>query len=311
MVNLRKGPSKTSYVYRYQSLSSLEQMEQRRLTKGLCMVLCLQRKSGFEGDVVLPVVQKLLTAMYIKLMYGEAIPVRIRVRPVPKTIDSFTESQCYIRFMFTRDDLHRLHTVLGLDEFNGTVRMKNGSKFGTEEILLLSLNRFVFPQKFGEMTTVYGRDWTALCRAFNWFCRFTRINHSKLVKKNLQYWKPMLEEFSEAIRVKIFEKSEGGINHAPGSIMIAMFIDDTMSRSCRPGGGPAEEGENATRFNTLIQQSFYSGYKKMHGFKYQSAELPNGMCADLFGPCSIRYVFSFVIILALLLLMMLCCFYYQ
>ena len=188
----------------------------------------------------------------------------------------------------TKADLHRLHAVLKLPLFGGVVKLSNGSKFGTEEIMLLALNRFVYPQKFAEMCSVYCRDWTALCRAFNWFCKYVRINFGHLVTNNLLYWRDHLESFSEQVRHKIFEKSDGGINHRPGTMVVAMFIDDTMSKSCRPGGGPADEGPNATRFNTLIQQAFYSGYKKMHGFKYQSTELPNGMCADLFGPYSIR-----------------------
>ena len=50
----------------------------------------------------------------------------------------------------------------------------------------------------------------------------------------------------------------------------------------------AEEGENAERNSQLLQEAFYSGYKKHHGIKFQSVELPNGMCADLFGPKSYR-----------------------
>ena len=37
---------------------------------------------------------------------------------------------------------------------------------------------------------------------------------------------------------------------------MAGFIDDTVTRITRPGGGPAEEGINAVQYNTLIQQSF-------------------------------------------------------
>jgi hypothetical protein len=50
----------------------------------------------------------------------------------------------------------------------------------------------------------------------------------------------------------------------------------------------AEEGETAERNSQLLQEAFYGGYKKHHGIKFQSVELPNGMCADLFGPKSYR-----------------------
>jgi hypothetical protein len=37
-----------------------------------------------------------------------------------------------------------------------------------------------------------------------------------------------------------------------------------------------------------VQQAFYNGWKKFHGTKNQLLELPNGMCADFFGPLSFR-----------------------
>jgi hypothetical protein len=40
---------------------------------------------------------------------------------------------------------------------------------------------------------------------------------------------------------------------------VAGFIDDTVTRITRPGGGPAEEGINAERYNNLIQQAFFNG----------------------------------------------------
>eukprot|EP01034_Spumella_vulgaris_P036387 gene36387-44884_t len=58
--------------------------------------------------------------------------------------------------------------------------------------------------------------------------------------------------------------------------------------TCRPGGGPARPGVRAPRHNELLQEAFYNGWKKFHGIKYQSLELPNGMCADLYGPKSFR-----------------------
>jgi hypothetical protein len=90
------------------------------------------------------------------------------------------------------------------------------------------------------------------------------------------------------VREKIIEKSDGGINYPEGSMSAFGFVDDTVIRIARPGGGPADEGVDADRWNTLIQMAFYSGYKKCHGIKFQTLELPNGMCAHLFGPMSFR-----------------------
>lgn len=263
-------------------------MEKRKVSRLLAIICALERSNKSPMPPQLHYLKVQLTVAYIKLTYNDELLVRIRTRPTMLDINHFSESDCYIRFKFTKPDLYRLHDALKLDQFGGYVRMENGSKFGTEELLCLSLNRFAFPQKFGEMVHVYGRDWTALCRAFNWFCKHIRENFTDLLQGDMMFWKPYLEGFSEAVRLKIAEKSENGIVHAPGSLLVAMFVDDTMTKTCRPGGGPAEEGEYAPRFNTLIQQSFYSGYKKIHGIKHQSCELPNGMCADLYGPCSVR-----------------------
>jgi hypothetical protein len=82
----------------------------------------------------------------------------------------------------------------------------------------------------------------------------TRFGH--LIKNNWDFWKDDFEEFNECIRKKVVEKSEGAINYPPGSYLVLGFIDDTTIRTCRPGGGPAEEGENAERNSQLLQEAF-------------------------------------------------------
>jgi hypothetical protein len=75
-------------------------------------------------------------------------------------------------------------------------------------------------------------------------------------------WKPYLEGFSEVIRMKVFEKSDGQIHYPEGAYLVASFIDDTVTSITRPGGGPAEEGINAERYNNLIQQAFFNNLIK-------------------------------------------------
>ena len=81
--------------------------------------------------------------------------------------------------------------------------------------------------------------------------KYIRLQHDHLVTNNLGYWKSSLETFSEAIG-----KSGGQIHYDAGDYLVCGFIDDTVLRICRPGGGPAEEGINAERNNNLIQQWF-------------------------------------------------------
>ena len=83
--------------------------------------------------------------------------------------------------------------------------------------------------------------------------KYIREKHGHLVTDNLEYWKDSLETFSEAIRVKVLEKSGGQIHYEPGDYLVCGFIDDTVTRITRPGGGPAEEGINAECYNNFIQ----------------------------------------------------------
>jgi hypothetical protein len=77
----------------------------------------------------------------------------------------------------------------------------------------------------------------------------------------------------------------GDIHYERDTFRIFGFHDDTVIATCRPGSGPTNDGG---RFDNFIQMAFYNGWKKHHGYKYQSLDLPNGMCADLYGPTSFR-----------------------
>jgi hypothetical protein len=75
-----------------------------------------------------------------------------------------------------------------------------------------------------------------------------------------------------------------GLNYDDNTFTIAGFIDDKCWKTCRPGG-PSEDGIRAF---TLIQEAFYNGWKSIHGLKWQTFDLPNGMTADIWGPLSLR-----------------------
>jgi DDE superfamily endonuclease len=75
----------------------------------------------------------------------------------------------------------------------------------------------------------------------------------------------------------------------PGGLRVAGFIDNTMNATCRPGGGPARDGIDAPRNDPLIQRAWYNGWKKLHGMKYQTVDLPNGMNLHVWGPISVRH----------------------
>ncbi len=53
------------------------------------------------------------------------------------------------------------------------------------------------------------------------------------------------------------------------------FIDNTIRRMLRPGGGPKPDG---TRWDQMIQRQWV---EKDQGLKWQTITLPNGMIADM------------------------------
>jgi hypothetical protein len=70
--------------------------------------------------------------------------------------------------------------------------------------------------------------------------------------------------------------------------VFAMFIDCNCLETCTPGGGPAEDGENARRWDPLVQQAYYNGWKSIHGLKHQTVDNALGMTMDIHGPYSLR-----------------------
>jgi hypothetical protein len=108
-------------------------------------------------------------------------------------------------------------------------------------------------------------------------------NFTHLLTDNLAFWVPYFSNFAECIADKL---AEFDIHYDVDSFKVFGFHDDTVLATCRPGSGPAVDGG---RHDNFIQMAFYNGWKKHHGIKYQTVELPNGMCADMFGPCSFRH----------------------
>ena len=87
-----------------------------------------------------------------------------------------------------------------------------------------------------------------------------------------------------------FKKSAEAIGKKMGVVgnLVAHFIDCNCQETSIPGGGPAEGGANAARWDDDIQRAFYNGWKSIHGIKHQTIENAFGFCEDLHGPESVR-----------------------
>ena len=54
---------------------------------------------------------------------------------------------------------------------------------------------------------------------------------------------------------------------------IGYFIDCKCSPTSVVGGGPAEDGANAARWDVDINRAFYNSWKSVHGLKHQTGNL--------------------------------------
>jgi hypothetical protein len=213
---------------------------------------------------------------------------RKTIRDFEREAESFSE---IFRFQ-SGDQLREL--LLGFQFPIGVIRIK-GSKFTAEEILLISLIRLSWPLRWSDVRRYFpDRSRQELQIAFYWFLDFMIDNWGYLITNNREYWLPFLQESAEAIRTKLatLPNEENRLFFdAAGTVTgfaIAMFIDNTILAMCRPGGGPTTDGEQALRISKLMQQAFWTGWKKLHGLKWQTTILANGMDFEVWGPASVR-----------------------
>ena len=140
-----------------------------------------------------------------------------------------------------------------------------------------------------------GREPSQLCRATYWFLDIMIVNWGYLLLNNLEFWLPYFPACAEAMRVElatlpnISNRQEWPSAYDPaGGFCVFSIIDDTLNATCRPGGGPRTGGEQAPRVDRLIQQAWWTGWKKLHGIKWQTLDLSLGMNAHVYGPASVR-----------------------
>jgi len=222
----------------------------------------------------------LLMAEYHKLKF---VNVPDRVRRVRVTIENFPiEGSWRGTFGFKKLDIYKLLRLLDIPE---TVRLENGCVFTNQELLLFCLYRYKSMDELDRACITFGRDHSQLSRIFQWFNSFIIDRWGHKLTNNLTYWERSFAQFADAIRKKVIEKSNDTLHYDVDNFFIFAFIDCNVNRISRPGAGPGPDGQ---RDQENIQQAFYNGWKSYHGTKWQALELPNGLCADLFGPLSFR-----------------------
>eukprot|EP01035_Chromulina_nebulosa_P020050 gene20050-26030_t len=196
-----------------------------------------------------------------------------------RLIDTFSDSDCWNFFETRKEDLYRLKEALRIPD---KVILSNGSSMPGEELMLRGLYQLVTgEEQYDIAVNVFGRDQSQQSRAFNWFINYIFDNFNDLVTNNLEWWynNGYLHISMEAIKRKF-----GGDDF----FNTCAFIDCNCLECSRPGGGPACDGEDATRWDPIIQKEFYNGWKSVPGLKHQTIDCAFGMTVDMFGPWSLH-----------------------
>lgn len=274
-IRLRKPAHKLYYRKRFIRITSHEQVLARKLKKGIAIFLVMSEKTDDEEDFLHLMVAKYLSIVIEPQYFLEARP------SLRRTITSFTPSECYIYFRFTKADLRHLYQCL---KFPENVLLDNRSRMTGEEIFLRGLYELVSGDNQEKISAhVFGAHGSDQSRAFCYFLNYVFDRFSHLVQNNLHWWyrNGFFERSYNAICTKMNVES---VNHA----MVSHFIDCNCLPTSVVGGGPAESGANAARWNDNLQRTFYNGWKSIHGLKHQTVDNAYGFTVDISGPASLR-----------------------
>ena len=294
----------------YQALNAHDRVRLRLISKNiewLCSILCIV--GSRNRDARITIAQELIK------QYTDALRIVVvdtphrtpRIHYLPMTFARMENHLISIgvtvseRFRF--QSFACLQRLINCFRFpGGKIILQKRYKSTAEEILLISLSRLSFPLRWSDLYERFpGRKSWFLRNAFYWFLNFMVDNWAYLLLNNMRWWKPFIAESCNCIRIKLQHLNHENwrqFHEAPTrqilnnriemqGFRVGCFIDDTMMAFSRPGGNMAE-GPAAPRVPTEIQEAWYNGWKKLHGMKWQTVILANGMDLNVYGPLSVR-----------------------
>ena len=287
---VRKVAHKLTYRRREEeALSSHEQVMLRGYKRKIliCQVKSKmgdddKRKRVWEG------MSKVFMGKYLDIIHDSYPPLPMAPGSLKRTIEDFSLDVCGPFFRFRRSELHRICKALSFPE---QMTLSNRESMAGEEVMLRGLYELVSgDSQFRIAENVFGGGQPLQSRAFSAFINHVYDNYEHLVHDNLKWFHDngLLEESATAIG----RKMESGIREwtpPPGFInIVCAFIDcNCLATSC-VGGGPTESGANSMRWDPLIQEAFYNGWKSCNGLKHQTVDVAHGITIDMKGPCSLR-----------------------
>ena len=186
-----------------------------------------------------------------------------------------SEADCKANFRLEKHHVGRLLDAL---QILAIFKCDQGTVCEGLEGLCILLKHFAFPYRFSDMIPIFGRRVPELCMINNTLIEWVYNHH----RHRIMDWNPnvlspiQLENYAEAV----FNKG-AALRNCFG------FVDGTVRPISRPD-------EN--------QRAVYNGHKRVHGLKFQSVVIPNGLIAHLYGPVGeIDLSFKLMIIIFILL----------
>ena len=173
-------------------------------------------------------------------------------------------ADCKAEFRIEKADFPRLEDVL---QIPAVIKCKQRSLCDGLEGLCMLLRRTSYPCRCSDMMPRFPRPVSVLSLITNEVLDFIYQNHSHLVtdwNRNVLN-AGALQTYAEAISRK-------------GSPLDNCFglIDGTVRPIARPDTG---------------QRVVYNGHKRVHGLKFQSITLPNGLIGNIFGPVGELFIY--------------------
>ena len=267
-IQLRKTSKQLSYRFRHKAISSHDQVEARKWKKILIILLILAiSNQNLRTSFLIAAAKYFSLILEDSEVYGEEnSPPRKVV-----TVDSYSYSTCKIFFQFKKPEFHHLIELFKFPEF---VRFKNRSKMSGEEVFLRGIHELVSGDNQERMCqTLFGRENTQQSRAFTWFIDHIYTNFKHLVTDSLPWWHR--NGFTKSSACAIWDKMLSNGYHPTPEELAAIkragyFIDCKCSPTSVVGGGPADDGANAARWDVEVNRAFYNGWKSIHGLKHQT-----------------------------------------
>ena len=270
---------------------------------------------SFIAEYILPLLVQLIELIEFEQEIGD---VSDEALPYMKTIDikriDDIESDDLANNLtnFSKDELKEMVFLFG---FGDELRISSGKKNAPnknepnkytvhpETALLYTLMKLKGGHTHGWMSDrIFGGSDTRNQHMYRYVLAYLNEKYRDLLGiQGLKKWTRSFPKFAEDIckvvasprrRVdrngNVFDEPPVPFN--PDEFAIVGFVDCKDWTIEKPGQGPDGDHEGATRKPDayLQQRSVYSGHHKHHAVRTMALNLPNGLFASVFGPCSSR-----------------------